>query len=154
MVLPHWLQLQLQHLLPLCGQRHCCDNPQVPLLCSSSAGVGLEMQVCYLSAASLPVPSPEPPELAAGVSVDISSHPSVPALGVLPSPSSVSFHPCPRCPCPAPWGELVALCRAWPALGWVFQGWSDGVLADGLCRGEVAVCAPPVSPCCVWSCTL
>lgn len=153
MVLPYWLQLQLQHLLPLCGQRHCCDNPEVPLLCSSSAGVGLEMQVCYLSAASLPVPSPEPPELAAGVSVDVSSlHPSsgacpsipvlcpsVPALGVLPQPPGVSWWLCVE-----------------PGLLWggCFRDGVDGVLADGLSRGEVGVCAPPLSPCCVWSCTL
>lgn len=108
-------------------------------MCSSSAGVGREIQVCYLSAASLPVPSPEPPELAAGVSVDISSRPSIPALGVLPQPPGVSWWLCVE-----------------PGLLWAgcFRDGVDGVLADGLSRGEVGVCAPPVSPCCVWSCTL
>lgn len=106
-----------------------------------SAAVGLEIQVCYLSAASLPVPSPEPPELAADVSVDVCS----------PYPSSGPFIPVlcvPLCagPSPAPWAELVALCGAWPALGWLFQ---DGERCFGRCLSRGCLCSPSVTQLCL-----
>lgn len=138
-------------------------QPTGGLLCSSSAGVCLEMQVCYtcicewcLSAPSLPGPSPEPPEPAARVRVDVSSDPSLglcpftPVLCVL-SPLSFVSHS----ELVFPWGELMALCRAWPALGWVFQ---DGVGSFGRCclqRGGGCLCTPSVTQLCLtgpaWS---
>lgn len=135
-MLPPWLQLQQQQLLPWAGQRHCCDNAQVALLCSSSAGVGPEIQVCYLSAASLPVPSPEPPELAADVSVGVSSPylslgvcPFIPVLCV-PSGLVLSQHP----------GLSWWLCVE-PGVGWVFQDGGRSYGRWSLQRG-VAGCAP------------
>lgn len=154
-MLPHWLQLQQQQVLPWSGQRHCCDNPQVAFCAPPVLVFALRCRcaipVFVSDACQLP------PCLALLQSLLNQQHVSglmfllmPPWVCVLSPLSSVSFHPCPLCPTLS-WsfpGVSSWLCVE-PGLLWggcFRMEWA--VLADAVSRGGVGVCAPPVSPSC------